>query len=704
MDVTRQTIESLLEQSWAVMISDPATAKQCAQKAIDLVGDRNELHCRAMCYVGLCEFYLGHFEEAIVVLSKALALAARYNQIDNSRRINNAMGMCYHSLGRYSAALDHYEFTVDIARLTGSPAKLVAPLINLACLLFDLDEIDASESIVNEVVGLDFTDVLKDNLVIVYLLQAQILIHNAKFEEADRVIRVAQELSSNLRFTIGIIRCQTLKGRIFRLTQCFDDAIQILQQAVQHKGIAGEGVDGLKAYFELHLALVQQHKYREGNSVLLEGMNLLKPPEGSPLRTKALEYLALGYEKQGDVKNELAVLKEIRSIEKETQGRSSQNLLNLNRVKRRHDQEHLKQQKVNNENFLLKESYERLSLLNDIAHEITVTLDFSELGRRLFPILKQHLDIHFISLMTHNTVQEKLYYQFIIDDGNQVPPAQFPDIPADGYSVAVMKSQQPVILNDVEVTQSNHEEISGRELPQSMLFIPLILNNEVLGVFSLQSPTPNRFGGYETKLILAICKFISIAVSNIISHEEVRQLNRNLYDEKRAIENAQERIAHMAYHDSLTSLPNRQALEELIDKRISIHQRPFHLVYIDLDGFKPVNDKYGHLIGDRVLIEISLRINDQLRQRDFASRVGGDEFVLIIDEFNCQEDLISFLNRMLRVIEEPILFEDREISVSASIGTAKYPDKGETLDSLMHNADSAMYTIKRQGKGGVLAS
>ncbi|MDX1473017.1 MAG: GGDEF domain-containing protein [Reinekea sp.] len=110
---------------------------------------------------------------------------------------------------------------------------------------------------------------------------------------------------------------------------------------------------------------------------------------------------------------------------------------------------------------------------------------------------------------------------------------------------------------------------------------------------------------------------------------------------------------------------------------------------------------FGHRVGDNVLIEIAQRIKQSLRSRDYAARIGGDEFVLIVDAFASAQDLQGFLSRLLDVIETPISTANETVQVSASIGSAQYPDKGRDLDALMHNADVAMYEIKRLGKGGV---
>lgn len=212
------------------------------------------------------------------------------------------------------------------------------------------------------------------------------------------------------------------------------------------------------------------------------------------------------------------------------------------------------------------------------------------------------------------------------------------------------------------------------------------------------------FSGDEYKLILAIAPFISLAFSNALSHQKLQKLNRVLVQDKKEIIEAQEKIEFLALHDPLTELPNRRALTQYLETTIAnlSPNKIFFLAYIDLDKFKPVNDKHGHQVGDLVLQIVAERISSVLRSSDFASRVGGDEFVLVIDHIDDKNQLQKMCDRILESIEQPIAVDSNIIQISASIGVVEYQKHGLNLDTLMHNADLAMYEIKNSSKGGVM--
>ena len=694
-------VQNLLEASWDQMIADPTQAKKMATKASILAPEDSEEYCEALGYIGLCHIYLGDYDEASQVLNNALAIISRLNFSKNTRLVNNALGMCYQALGRYGAALDHFEYTAQLARQSDDPLALMPPLINMASLLFEMDHFDTAEQIITEVIGLDFTHALPDNVVEVNLLQTQILLSSLRFDEAEIALNQTESLANDMGYQLAILRCQTLRGRLMRLRGQLPQAIALLTSIIQREELAAEGTDAVATYIELAKALYSERQIEPALAILHECLHRLSPPEHSPYRLRTLEQIAHGYHCQGDYEQEANYLRLILQIERSTTAKQTQNILELREFKRIQEEERLNQILIDRENHLLKQSRDRLSLLNDIAHQITMTLNFQEVGHRLFKILAKHMDVHFVSLLTLHEEKELLQFRFVIDSGHSISAADIPLSTPHSNSVKAITTQKPVVIDDASQLSALNTIGDDETAPRSMLFVPLVLDDEILGVFSMQSQQAHRFKGDEVQLMVAICKFISIAVSNILSHERVKHLNRILFTEKQAIENAQERIAHMAYHDSLTTLPNRQALEEFVEQRIHDQNRPFNLVYIDLDGFKPVNDEHGHRVGDKVLIEVAKRINSALRSRDFAARVGGDEFVLIVDAFSNDADLQGFLSRLLDVIETPISLPPLSLQVSASIGSAQYPARGENLDELMHHADIAMYEIKRGGKGGV---
>lgn len=163
-------------------------------------------------------------------------------------------------------------------------------------------------------------------------------------------------------------------------------------------------------------------------------------------------------------------------------------------------------------------------------------------------------------------------------------------------------------------------------------------------------------------------------------------------------------LEKLAHYDSLTALPNRNLLEDRFERAIAKCDRMQEMLavcFLDLDDFKPVNDTYGHYVGDLLLIELTQRIKNTIREQDTASRYGGDEFVLLLGELHSRQDCEMVLSKLLKVLSEPYEIEGNVISIGASIGYTLYPFDRGSLESLIDHADQTLYRVKNNGKNGI---
>jgi diguanylate cyclase (GGDEF)-like protein len=163
---------------------------------------------------------------------------------------------------------------------------------------------------------------------------------------------------------------------------------------------------------------------------------------------------------------------------------------------------------------------------------------------------------------------------------------------------------------------------------------------------------------------------------------------------------AEMELSHKAMHDALTGLPNRTLFMDRLKHgvmRAKRHHSVMAVMFVDLDGFKPINDTYGHAVGDRLLVALGGRLQEGLRASDTAARFGGDEFMILCEDVAGLQDVISIAQRILGSIGEPFMVGDERLQVQASMGIAITDGKGDTAEALIRNADTAMYGAKEQG-------
>ncbi len=164
---------------------------------------------------------------------------------------------------------------------------------------------------------------------------------------------------------------------------------------------------------------------------------------------------------------------------------------------------------------------------------------------------------------------------------------------------------------------------------------------------------------------------------------------------------AESRAHFLAYHDQLTGLPNRSLAQDRLQLAIRTAERnetKLALLILDLDSFKTINDSLGHSAGDRLLIEVSRRLSNALRETDTISRLGGDEFLVLLPDLPETEHCIHVLDKLRQNLIEPFPIDEHELTVTLSVGIALYPDDGEDLETLQKKADTAMYRAKQSGR------
>ena len=258
-----------------------------------------------------------------------------------------------------------------------------------------------------------------------------------------------------------------------------------------------------------------------------------------------------------------------------------------------------------------------------------------------------------------------------------------------GLSGFAFRSKQPCVSNDYladpKFDHLHHRAREGRV--QSGAALPLLKQGEAIGVLLFLSRELGAFTPELVTLLQRMADNISFALENFDRALEKKQ--------------AEDRMEYLATHDGLTGLPNRTMFNHLLNASIRVgrrYERPFALMFIDLDGFKDVNDTLGHAAGDAVLVEVGDRLRACLRDSDVVARLGGDEFVVILNEVAESHRVAKVAGTLIASLRKPMLFSEQECAVTASVGIALFPADGADEETLIKHADIAMYLAKEEGK------
>jgi diguanylate cyclase (GGDEF)-like protein len=333
----------------------------------------------------------------------------------------------------------------------------------------------------------------------------------------------------------------------------------------------------------------------------------------------------------------------------------------------------------------LESSVQYLRTIAEVSTVITGTLDPEELYRLIPERVMRKLGLNDFCIMLYSRETQRLVARAC--SGSVVDPAAAPFslAPGEGIAGKVFATGEPAWIPDLKASPEFLDYGQDRRDVRSFLCVPLTSKGKSLGVLMLNHPEPNAFEPELLPTMRVLASYLAIAIENAELFGFVKSL---------------------AEKDSLTLLYNHGAFHEKLGielERSNRYNRPVSVIMLDLDGFKEINDRYGHLTGDRVLVLVAGVLGAHLRKTDIAARYGGDEFAVILPETDLPASAV-IAGRIAEGIAGVRLDADRGsvVSFTASIGYAACGPDSPERGQILAIADRLMYESKRRGHGGVL--
>jgi diguanylate cyclase (GGDEF)-like protein len=312
--------------------------------------------------------------------------------------------------------------------------------------------------------------------------------------------------------------------------------------------------------------------------------------------------------------------------------------------------------------------------------------DLMEMFARIHQIIGELLPAKNCLIALYDEATTLVSFPYYVDEYDPQPAPR--PLSERGLTHRVIRTSQAVLMKPEARAEriARGEQIIG-SICLDWLGVPLKLEDRVIGALVIQSYHGDvRYSDEDRELL----QFVSSQVAAAIERRRTA-----------------DRIAHLAWHDLLTGLPNRALLQERIQQSFLLakrQQRRFAQICIDLDKFKPINDQYGHGTGDAVLVQTAMRMRECVREADTVARVGGDEFIVILQDVESAESALELANKIREQLQRPFEIEGRLHSVSASLGVALYPDHALDAEKLAVCSDAALYVAKDGGGNRVCMS
>lgn len=324
----------------------------------------------------------------------------------------------------------------------------------------------------------------------------------------------------------------------------------------------------------------------------------------------------------------------------------------------------------------LSEKIATLEILRNISNSVLeIDMKSNEVIKIALQSIAKYIPVNHISYAFYNN--EGYLNIFYIDQYDMLSPFEYGQHPTP--ITTAINNKEIIVHNHIKQNdESNYEQILAKKGMQSLLILPVIVKNKVIGTLNLASTVADYFSPKIVEQLAPFTNQIALALDRITAYESLH---------------------HSANHDFLTGLPNYRLFKKRITETLEKEKKQrAAVIFIDLDRFKIVNDTFGHATGDLLLQHVSQILTHSISPKDTVCRFGGDEFSILLPNIQSADEAVTIAKNILLNLETPFFIQDYEMSISASIGIALYPEHGTDTDTLLKHSDNAMYRVKKSEK------
>ena len=711
--VTIESIDKSNKQAWNGALMTPKTALKTAKQALkaSLSLSYQKGVADAQLNIGWCAYYLGDVSAAYQGLVEALSIYTTLGDAEGSCKAMNGLGVYYQEVSRLDKAIEYYTKSMETAKNAGLIERELAAMSNIGELCLTLDNPKEALDYLIRTYELMPKDAPADLVANVLWAIGKAFLDLGNAVMAKEFVQKAYVISEKAQNRLIATDCMETLGRI----------------------VLSEGdYDGAEAYLWQALALVESTDNIRQKAMVLIGLGSAALGRGDPVQAvqkldqaalicksvnsksnlyRAYELLSTAHEQQGNYREALDLYKQFAHYRAEVQNedtahkiRNIQIQAEIDKAQQEAEIYRLRTTELREKTLQLEEYNRQIMSISQIGRTVTASLEYGTVVQTLFERLLPLMDMDFFGVSLYEAEKKALVYRRFYEDGLKKGNRVIPVDATDSYTTWTYQNNKPVFIQHSDEEYGRYlkkrPRIRGNAC-QSIVCLPLKIEDQLIGTFMVQSYRVAAYTTSHLTLLEALAPYVAIAVENSIIHDRVEDLNRALSDEKRRLEKATMKISHLANHDTLTGLPNRRLLFELLQKSVESAHRAgtkVAVAFIDLDDFKPLNDSYGHAAGDAALVAVAERFKSILRASDIIARVGGDEFIAVMTNLKHRVDMEVIALKMLDELAQPLRFAGYTCSMAMSMGISIYPDDGVIIEELINKADSAMYSIKHAQK------
>lgn len=633
----------------------------------------------------------GMVEDALESYSEALVIAGK-DSIKNSYLLNRIMaerGACYTILGDYNMAAALYSTALNQAEKAGDLEGKALIYSNLASLNGTLKKFDFSIEYSHKAIKLLKKVKNYKACITAYNNLATTCNLKGSNDESLRYIEKAMRLIEENGLEEFYALLYLTEGEVYHSKGELEEAKKSMLKALEVAKKSKMNWELISIYINLGAIFREDGDYKEALKYLKMALSLAEKNANSSCLKRAHEELYNFYEQHNRFKKALYHYQEFFELEKRSFDlEMDKNIKNI-------------------ESESLRRANERIKIISRIGQRITATLDMRAVLNSVYESVNSLMDAAIFAIVEYNEESGRISYDLSMENGEPLPPIYFNVDTKNSMTALAIREKREIIINDVDNELKFYFEdepykykvqgLNDKQGPQSMMFIPLIIEERVTGLISVQSFEKNAYSLTDFDALKVLGSYVAVALNNARQATMISEQNK--------------RLKELAITDALTGTYNRREFEKRLTELWNLSrgdERAFSIILLDADHFKEINDTYGHLAGDECLRVLASILKGTIHTEGTCiARYGGEEFIILVN-FPLEKAL-ELAEELRREVEEfNLKFEEQVIAFTISIGVSSAVlselkcERG--AEQLISKADEALYQAKEEGRNRVKAA
>jgi len=642
--------------------------------------------------IGDIYFDIGEYEKSLDYYNSSEKLAKIFTNSKNyyknfsfeyyAAKIYNNIGEIYRLLKCYDDAIIYYNMAVNLDRKLDYKATFGVVLSNLGNIEYHLGNYDKALKYLNESLTYLISNDYKIGILEAYGIVALIHEKKSNYEECEKYFSKALAISSEIAYGYGKI-----------------DLLLDFSNFLENVGKKQEAIDKIDEVYDIS---IDGKLYAKAMEICKRAIKLY---EQSNDNDNANRYYKLYFENE----------KKLEYIDLKNRGENLKTKTQIDRL-----EEENKSILEKSETFRIKakeliEIIKNISIISELGEKITTTLDLDQIYEMLNGTIQSFMHANTFGVGLYNDEKRIIEFKYFIENNERTEMHEVNFDNEASMAAKCLREKKIIVINDMYNEYLNYLDdvnyiMNKKDCDElnSVIFCPLIIDNNLIGVMTVQAFEKNSFTRLTIEMIKALSSYAAIAINNamksvklLIEVEQRREIQIEL-------QNINNKLIHLSENDGLTGIPNRRKFDSVITEewgKAKEKKSVISIIIFDIDCFKQYNDNYGHTDGDSCLKEISCELSKSLVKNYFAARYGGDEFVIVLPDTNIDVATMYGENfrRHVGKLSIPHKFSKVTDILTVTLGVSSViPNNEITIIDFIRQADIALYEAKNKGRNQII--